>query len=205
MLVVTVMAAGIIAAAGLGGTGDAQTWSRWANVGEAFGILDTVLSGLAFVALIVTLWIQLNELRLQQSELRLQRDAIQRSSDELRRSAEAGMRMLHFELMRMSIDDPALAEVWPRPDVSDPGERRQLFYANLIYQHLLLWMESQDYSDAQVRDAVRHLFSSPLMRRYWTVAAAERARLSATSADEARITRIVNEVCHEFDRAAEAV
>ena len=51
------------------------------------------------------------------------------SHNELRRSAEADLRMLHMELIKMSIADPQLAEVWPEftPNLS-PGQNRQYLY-----------------------------------------------------------------------------
>ncbi|GAA4697556.1 DUF6082 family protein [Phytohabitans rumicis] len=205
MLVITIVAAGVVVAAAIAGMESPEAWSRWANVGESFGVLDSLLSGLAFAALIVTLWIQFRELRVQQSELRLQRDAIERSSEELRRSAEASMRMLHFELVRMSIDDPALADVWPHPPAAaDPADRRQLIYANLIFQHVALAMTVAGDSDEAVRRQLRHLLTSPVMRRYWAAAAAERAAMVIDGTEDARIARLGDEVYRDLDRGAAA-
>jgi hypothetical protein len=142
--IVLLVGAGILAVAMAGSVEDAAAWDRWANVGDAFGVLNGVLSGLVFGTLIITLRIQFRELSLQRLELKLQRDAIERSSEELRRSAGADLRMLHIELMKMSIADPVLAKVWPDPVIGDDDiARRQLLYANLIFQNLSLSLSAQ--------------------------------------------------------------
>ena len=203
LLTVAMVGAGVAVAAAIAGTESPQSWSRLADVGQAFGALDSVLSGLAFAALVVTLWIQFRELRLQQTELRQQRDAIERSNAELRRSAEANMRMLHFELIRMSIDEPRLADVWPHPAaIAGSADRRQFIYANLVFQHVSLGMRVAGEPDEAVRRQLRHLFGSPVMREYWRLTAEERAALLPAAGEESRIARIGDEVCAELDHRA---
>jgi hypothetical protein len=201
-----IAAAGVFAVEAVGGLESPATWSRWADVGNAFGVLGALLSGLAFVALIVTLWIQFRELRYQRMELRLQRDAIERSSGELRRSADAGVRMLHFELMRMSIDNEELAAVWPAvlPSV-DPRRNRQHLYANLVFQHMSLSMQVAQYTDSQVRQALGYLFASEIMRDYWRTSKSARARTQVPGNDHWRIAQIGDEVCAGLDAEAAAV
>jgi hypothetical protein len=200
-LMVSLLAAGVIAVAATEAIESPDVWSRWSNVGESFGVLNSVLSGMAFVALVVTLWIQYRELSLQRAELRLQRDAIERSSDELHRSADAGMRMLHFELIKMSIEDPTLADVWPDPDTAgDDHRRRQLLYANLAFQHMALSMVVGGYTDDQVREVLFYAFESRVMREYWHSSAEARRRLQAPTNVSWRIARIADEVCTEYER-----
>lgn len=43
------------------------------NNGSAYGVLSAIFSGLAFAAMIITLWVQKNDLREQQIEMELQR------------------------------------------------------------------------------------------------------------------------------------
>jgi uncharacterized protein DUF6082 len=204
VIVVLLAALGVTLAGLVGRTAVVSSWSRLSDIGQAFGVLDSVLSGLAFVALIATLWIQFRELRLQQTELRQQRDAIERSNDELRRSAEANMRMLHFELVRMSIDDADLAGVWPHPARvgDDITARRRFSYANLIYQHLALSMRMAGESDDAVRKQLRYLFRSEAMREYWRATVEERAAMLDPGGDEQRIARLSDQVCVELDGAS---
>ncbi|MDQ7906146.1 DUF6082 family protein [Phytohabitans sp. ZYX-F-186] len=201
-LMAALLAAGVIAVAATGAIESPEVWRRWADVGAAFGVLSSVLSGMAFVALVATLWIQYRELNLQRTELHLQRNAIERSSEELRRSADAGMRMLHFELIKMSIDDPILADVWPDPDTAGDDRRRQLLYANLVFQHMSLSMVVGGYTDEQVRELLRYLFANPIMREYWLAPASARRRIQVPGTDPWRIGRIADDVCAEYERGA---
>jgi hypothetical protein len=179
---------------------DSDAWRRWADVGQAFGVFSTVVSWMAFVAVVVTLWIQMKELSFQRAELREQRTVAERSGDELRRSADAGMRMLHLELLKMALADPALAQVWPEfRNSGDPARRRQMAYANLVFQHSTLSMVMAGYTDDQVRDSLRYLFASDLMRAYWREGSAVRQQTQKPGTDHWRITQIGNEVLREFE------
>ncbi|MFC7483403.1 DUF6082 family protein [Luedemannella flava] len=136
---------------------------------------------------------------MQRAELRLQRAATERASGELRRSADAGMRMLHFELLKMSIEDPALAQVWPdatprggRPapapdDVREPG---------------LPARRARDHVEQPDRRAdpgvLRYLFASEVMRRYWATGAAARRQTQVPGTESWRVARIGDEVCEEY-------
>src|SRR6185437_8544462 len=89
----------------------------------------------------LTLWVQYRELKMQRSELHEQRLTADRSTEALQQSAEADFRARHVELLKMAIDDPALAEVWPPyGDDVTPEQTRQFLYANLILQHQALAM-----------------------------------------------------------------
>jgi len=154
------------------------SWNRWANVGQAFESVNALFSGLAFVALVVTFSIQYQELRMQRLELQMQREAMNKSNGELRRSAEADLRRLHVELIKMSINDPTLAAVWPdlKPDV-DHERNRQFLYANLIIQHIRLNVQIGGASESEIRNTIRWLFNSPVIRDYWAAAADVRAQM----------------------------
>jgi hypothetical protein len=200
VMIVVLVGLGVLVVAVATGIGDAASWDRWADVGDSFGVLNGVLSGLAFAALIITLWIQFRELTLQRAELRMQRDAIEKSGNELRRSADANLRMLHFELLKMSISDPLLAKVWPHPvEDEDDDHRRQLLYANLIFQHVSLTIVIADLTDLQIAETVRYLFASPIMREYWSVSASVRKRSEVPDSDAWRIGRICDEVLRDVE------
>jgi hypothetical protein len=201
---VVLVVAGVLAASLAARVESPEVWDRWAKVGDAFGVLNGLLSGMAFVGLVVTLWVQFRELALQRSELRLQRDAIVHSGEELRRSADANLRMLHFELLKMAIDDPALAEVWPDPaNAADERHSRQLLYANLVFQHLSLSMLVARYTDEQIREALRYTFDSPLMREYWRLARRARRRTQVPGSDAWRVARLGDEVLAAMESAGD--
>jgi hypothetical protein len=190
-LMVALLGAGVLAVAATGGVQNAEEWERWAHVGDSFGVLNSVLSGMAFAALVVTLWIQYHELSLQRHELHLQRGAIERSAD-------AGLRMLHFELLKLSIEDVALARVWPDPSAETDAERhRQLIYANMIFQHVSLSMVVADYTDDQMRTVLRYLFGNEIMREYWVSSTASRQRIQAPGTDPWRVSQLADEVYRE--------
>ena len=64
-------------------------FSKIGVVGDSFGAINALFSGLAFVGLIFTIYLQKNELRLQREELRLQRNELKENREQLRRSAES--------------------------------------------------------------------------------------------------------------------
>ena len=69
------------------------------------------MSGLAVAALVITFWLQLQELKAQRTELCQQRELLGNAQAALHRSAEADLRALHGNLTKMAIDDEDLAEV----------------------------------------------------------------------------------------------
>lgn len=77
---------------------DSATWSLWGAVGESFGALNAIFSGLALAALVVTFWLQFKELRSQRMELSLQRESLIQSHQELHRAAEVNIRHLRLNL-----------------------------------------------------------------------------------------------------------
>ena len=198
-LVVAILMAGVGIAALLARQGNADEWSRWSDVGETFGALSSIISGLALVALVVTFKAQYQELREHRRELGEQRQSLIKNHGELRRTAESNLRSLHLEILRMSIDDPDLAEVWPPFEPNLTIKRnRQYLYANAIYNYHWTALRVSDYSDEQIIDHLRYLFTSPLMRDYWRAAAFARTSLVPGSAEHA-FAQKVDEVCREYE------
>lgn len=75
--------AGVGLAAVLGERGRVADWSKWSDVGQTFGVLSSLFSGLALVAVVVISQMQFRELQEQ-------RELLMRSHSELQRAAEAG-------------------------------------------------------------------------------------------------------------------
>ncbi|WP_433366953.1 DUF6082 family protein [Actinoplanes sp. CA-142083] len=90
-------------------SGDENTWTRWSDVGQAFGVVNSVVAALAVAALIIT----------SVAHARSQRD----------QQTEISVRQLHVTLTRMAIDNPHLAEVWPRTTSEDSVTQSQHMYA----------------------------------------------------------------------------
>jgi hypothetical protein len=174
-------------------------WTRWGNIGQTFESVNTVFSGLAFVALVVTFAIQFQELRMQRIELKMQREAMKASNGELHRSAEADLRTLHVELIRMAIDDPQLAAVWPEFEPGLSTERnRQYMYANLIIQHVWLNLQIGNYSNDEARGMLRYMLSNPIMRNYWRASESIRQWLVADTPEQL-FARMVDDLYCEGD------
>lgn len=157
-----------------GGTDQAQ---RLGTIGQYFDAVSAVFSGLALLLVIGTA-------AMQRRELSIQRQELSKSHRELHRSAEADLRRLHMELLKMAIDDPSLAEVWSnfRGEVS-PQQRRQYLYANLIFSHLFLNYKLEIFSETEMRAYLRDITTSTVFRQYWIAAEPGRRFLAESSAE----------------------
>ena len=189
--VVPVAGAGLIAL--LAATG--AVWVGVGRVGETVSVISAIVSIVTLVAFLA----QLREIRQQRSELQAQQAALERMRAELNRGAEASLRMLHFELLRLSINDPQLAEVWPPFEPGLSQERnRQFLYANLIIQHFWLSLRLGGYTESQLQNALRNLFISPLMRDYWRASAKIRTAL-VPGTPEFTFNELVDGICQEYE------
>lgn len=177
----------------------AKTWQNWSNIGQAFEAVAAVFAAFGFAALVITFLMQYKELQLQRQELALQRRAMSQTQAELHRSAEADLRRLHVELLRMAINDEGLAAVWPDPDAHPHEVRRQFWYANLVYQHQRLAVELSDISEDSVALILRRLFRNPIMRAYWKVAAEARSADFVPGTKEWRFAQMTDAICREYD------
>jgi hypothetical protein len=194
----TILLAGIGMVALVTAEGSTDTWARWSNAGQAFGVLTAVLSALALAALLVTFWLQLQELKSQRIELCQQRELLADAKSALHRSAEAELRSLHSDLTRMAIEDSELAEVWPalQPGLT-PSRNRQYLYANLILQHSWLSYRLGEFTEAEMRSHLRYLFTSPLFRAFWEAVQEQRGALLVPGTDEFRFDQIAGEVFND--------
>jgi hypothetical protein len=177
------------------------------NAGQAYGAVASASAVLVLFLMAKTfglqreetslqrreLELQREEMRLQRTELELQREEMRRSAGELHRSAEAELRGLHMQLLKMSIDDPELAEVWPpyAPAVP-PQQNRQYLYANLICSHLLLVHKLGMASDREMLGNLRYIVATPIFRAYWEGAEHLREELDPET-HESRFAALVNE------------
>lgn len=72
-----------------------ESWSERAQFGDFFGAVNALFSGLAFVGLIYTIWLQRDELEMQRQELKLQREEMIASRGELANQAAAQVALFH--------------------------------------------------------------------------------------------------------------
>jgi hypothetical protein len=92
---------------------------------------------------------------------------LNRAFKQLHRSAEADLRTLHVSLLRMAIEQPDLAPVWPGYEHLDPDRARQFLYANLIYGHLYLHYQLGNSSSEELRANLRLSVRTARFREYW--------------------------------------
>lgn len=169
---------------------DDRTLSRWSQIGQALEPVGVFFSGVAFVGIAVTLFLQGRELQNQREELTITREEQQRNS-------EIALRQLHTDLIKMAISDRELREVWP-PIAPGVAETKKDHYCNLILNLQKVAYEAHTIELAELRGALKNLMSSPDMYAFWRKARA--ARGAVTGGDEAE-----DFFTAEVDRAFAAV
>ncbi|XVU22414.1 DUF6082 family protein [Actinoplanes sp. CA-054009] len=73
LLAAVVLVIGIGLVALVGQRGDDTTRTRWSSVGEAFGVVNSIVSAIAVAAVVITWSLQRRDLLSQQAELAVQR------------------------------------------------------------------------------------------------------------------------------------
>ena len=145
-----------------------QLQAQMGPIGQIYESVNAAFSGLGFIALVITFRLQYDEFRLQRKELENQHGAMERSQGQLHRSAEADIRTLHVQLVKMSLDDEDLAEVWPEYNVGlGPKLRKQHRYANLIIQHQRMLYEVGVFDAVDTQRILHYLMTSPIIRDFW--------------------------------------
>ncbi|WP_231905610.1 DUF6082 family protein [Streptomyces davaonensis] len=173
--------------------GGLATATQRSALGDYFGAVSAVFSGLALLLLVTTLLFQQRELQLQRRELALQREELVASRAELRRSAAADLRSLHVQLTQMQMDDPSLTEVWNDFPGLPHAVIKQYLFANLTYSHFVLTFQWGERSEEDLIREARDIMRSPAFRSYWAASRSLKASLPPDS-DEGRMFRL-------FDRA----
>ena len=154
---------------------DDMTLNRWSQIGQALEPVGVFFSGVAFIGIALTLFLQTRDLQNQREELAITREEQQRNS-------EVALRQLHTDLIKMAISDRELREVWP-PIAPGVAETKKDHYCNLILNLQKVAYEAHTIELAELRGALRHLMASRDMYAFWTKARA--ARGAVTRGDEA--------------------
>jgi hypothetical protein len=195
-LVVTLSLIAVIAGIGLvallGGRGDDVTWERWSSVGEAFGVVNSLVSVFAVAVVLVTWSTQYRFLRDQKAEF-----AQQRKIQEDR--ADLELRKMHVDLIRMALADNSLAAVWPRIAGVDPVTESQHMYANLLLQHIWLEHSAGRSSRDQMLSNVRYLFASPAVRAFWRSTENSRHSIYSDHSEQAEFVAVMDEVWRQCE------
>lgn len=66
-----------------------EDWATRGQIGDMFGVVNALFSGLAFALLIFTIYLQRQEIQLQSEALKAQQEELRLTRKEVKRSAEA--------------------------------------------------------------------------------------------------------------------
>ncbi|WP_189082216.1 DUF6082 family protein [Mangrovihabitans endophyticus] len=199
MLTGTVVLIGIGLVSMLGQRGDSLPWAQWSDIGEAFGAVNAVASAFAVLALVITWALQARELRSQRTEIIALRTVVQRAEAALQRSADVDVRHLHVDLTRMAIENPDLAEVWPRHAEAAPAVRAQYLYANLLLQHAWLQHTTGLATREEMISNLRFLFASPTVRAFWRETANSRQSIYVNDSRELGLAATADQIWREYE------
>jgi len=150
---------------------DDRTLSRWSQVGQALEPVGVFFSGVAFIGIALTLFLQGRQLQNQREELTITREEQQRSS-------EIALRQLHTDLIKMAISDRELRQVWP-PIGPGIAETKKDHYCNLILNLQKVAYESHTIELSELRGALQYLMTSRDMHLFWKKARATRGDVTA--------------------------
>ncbi|MEV4347595.1 DUF6082 family protein [Actinoplanes sp. NPDC049596] len=199
LLTVVVLMTGIGMVALIGRRGDDTTWSRWSSVGEAFGVVNSVVSAIAVAAVVITWSLQRRDLRDQRVELAMQRQVLEGTEAALRRSADVDVRRLHVTLIGMALDNRDLADVWPSDPGTDAVTRSQHLYSNLLLQHVWVQYTAGVATREEMVSNLRYLFASPKVRAFWRDTANNRQNIYVESSAELSLAVVADTIWREYE------
>ncbi|GAA4496370.1 hypothetical protein GCM10023191_038330 [Actinoallomurus oryzae] len=152
--------------------GSANSWARRGNIGQTYGAAAALLSVLALGGVAVSLVLQARESKANR---------------------EHASRLIHTDLLKMAMDDPAYLECWgPYSSATDPVTQRQAMYVNLILSYWESRWELGQFSEVHLREAAAHMFRATPGRNFW---ADNRALRIDTS--ESRRARMFHQILDE--------
>lgn len=148
-------------------------WTVLSDIGQAYGPAAMLLTALSLIAVAYTALLQLRGTRIMSQET---------------------WRTQHFELLRIAMDSPALAQVagdrWDGPE--DDFLIRLSIYANAWANHWRAMYTLGLMDDDQVRDSARRHFQGEASRRHWANFG-DSYRVGSHGQREQRFCRIMDE------------
>jgi hypothetical protein len=122
-------------------------WPLLSEVGQTYGAVSAILSGMAILGVVYSLRVQANE----SVAVRLNTN-----------------RQKHFELLRLALDDPMLASVWGDVKSRNMEEFRTGVYANLILGYWQTEYIVGTISKGRLRVLLANFFRREANRQYWS-------------------------------------
>ncbi|WP_148308152.1 DUF6082 family protein [Actinoplanes friuliensis] len=151
-------------------------WRELSEVGQAYGGISAILSGLAFCGIACSLILQWHQTRLSQSMTARER---------------------HFELVKMGLEDPSLIMQTEVPG-GDPAMRRKFLVCSLWMAHWAMLWDTRTVDRTELRTLFDEFFVdtdavtwwSGVQSHGWGRGATSRRRAFLTVAEEAhRVAR----------------
>lgn len=162
------------------------------SFGDIFASLNTWFSGLALVGVIYTIYLQRQELQLQRRELELTRQ-------ELSKSSSAQLTQLHFDFIKMSINDEDLAGVWKSVKESDHKRTKQHLFINLILNDWEMLYQEGLYSLDYVKDLITQDLDTSKFCSYWAKTRKVREEaLKVTGEKHRKFHETLEAIYHEY-------
>jgi hypothetical protein len=138
--------------------GSAHSWARRGDIGQTYGAAAALLSVFALAGVAASLVLQARESKANR---------------------EHASRLVHTDLLKMAMDDPAYLECWgPYSSATDPVALRQAMYVNLILSYWEARYELGQLSDVHLRAGAAHMFQAEPGRRFWADARGLRTETS---------------------------
>jgi hypothetical protein len=158
-------------------TGDSSYWARLGNIGQTYGAASALVSVFALTGVAGSIFFQ---------------------SREAKASRDQALRSLHFDLMKMAMEDPVYAKSWgPFFGDDDFDSQRQHMYINLIIAHWLMMCEFDAMTDVHLRSVAHVLFLGAPGRSFWSGGRELRIK-SSGSRSERRFHAVLDQ---EYEKA----
>ncbi len=146
-------------------------WSDVGNIGQAYGAISALLSGIAVGGVALSLLMQAHQTRIDQAR---------------------GMRVSQLELMKVLLEDPSLRPVSPIANAYPGPAWRKSIYLNLMFKYLEMGYEIGYFSETSIRTHTTNYFQIEHAREWWG-RARDDYRPDAHSRRLRRFLRIVDE------------
>lgn len=147
------------------------TLYRRSLIGQTYGAVAAVISGLALIGVVVSIRYQRREATAARSH---------------------NMRTLHISLMRMALGDPDLLLAWGPFGSGDITARRQHIYVNLVLSYWQMLYSLGELPDSELRVISHDLFAGEAGQLFWANARTIRLRTEGSKLDR-RFHQIIDE------------
>ena len=127
------------------------------------------------------------------------RAATEGAQTALHRSTDIDVRKLHVTLIRMAVENPHLADVWPSNVSAGPQAKSQHMYCNLLLQHVWLQYQIEMATREETISNLRYLFASPKMRAFWKDTASNRNSIYNDDTRDSGLAAEADRIWHEYE------